>query len=291
VIRTAARFAARFLPASAKAAIARRRFGEAAAIGDVSFEVERRTDGDTTAYAIDRRLRLRAGPAGADAIEYSFVRNPDSRTEMAAFIRESTALAPGALLLDVGAHVGLFTAVHLSVRPEHRAVMFEPSPLLSGESAAWLRMNGFDGRGEARCAGVGDRVEERLVSVDALGFARQAADGGAPDVAVPFTTIDHVCRTEGLTPALVKIDVEGHEAEVLRGARETLHRLRPILFLELHLDMLEQKREPLPALLAGLVSAGYGFESTRGDRMSANRIARSLKAILRIVGRPREVRS
>src|ERR1700682_2177624 len=50
---------------------------------------------------------------------------------------------------------------------------------------------------------------------------------------VPAVSIDKIAAEYGV-PTHIKIDVEGHDAAVLRGGRETLARFSPKLFLELH---------------------------------------------------------
>jgi FkbM family methyltransferase len=283
MMRALARTAARILPQRAKAGLARWRFGH----GDAGprITVERRRDGASIRYTIADALTLVAAGESVASVEYHFADDGDSRAEMISFMSVSSSASRDALLLDVGAHVGLFSVVHLALGPEHRAVLFEPSPLLSSGSREWLRLNGMTGRADARLCGVADLVETRAIETDDLGFA-QAARHPASGVAVQFTTIDHVCRSERLAPAIIKIDVEGYEPEVLDGARETLARDRPVLCLELHLDVLEQRGKSLALLLDALEAAGYVFESTAAQPMSAAQIRRSLKAVLRIVARP-----
>ncbi len=58
----------------------------------------------------------------------------------------------------------------------------------------------------------------------------------AGPISVPTVTIDSFCAREGLLPSFIKIDVEGAELAVLRGARETIRRGGDALalFVELH---------------------------------------------------------
>ena len=51
-------------------------------------------------------------------------------------------------------------------------------------------------------------------------------------------TVDQMAAEYGV-PTHIKIDMEGHEASVLRGARATLERHSPFLFLELHNEMVQ----------------------------------------------------
>jgi hypothetical protein len=53
-------------------------------------------------------------------------------------------------------------------------------------------------------------------------------------ITVPTTSLDVFCDTHQLQPDVIKIDVEGEELEVLRGARRTLSLPSVQAFLELH---------------------------------------------------------
>ena len=79
----------------------------------------------------------------------------------------------------------------------------------------------------------------RLLLADSAGESRLAGDtedGHRPAIPVTSLTIDEVCRREGVAPDFIKIDVEGSELAVLRGARETIRarRGRLAVFVELH---------------------------------------------------------
>jgi FkbM family methyltransferase len=282
VIRAAARFAAGWLPQPVRAQLARRRFGYA---GDgVPIDLTRTVNPDgSTSIAVADGPRFRLPADAVQDFAFHFVDNADSRDEMASFIRLSRLAPEEALLLDVGAHKGLFSLVHLALRPGHRALLLEPSRPLAAAAAALLRLNDASDRAEILVAGAAGETATRRIVTDALGFAQPAI--GAAGEPVPFTTIDDLCAARRLAPAIVKIDVEGAEADVLRGARATLRAHRPVVCLELHFDELERRGESAGALLEDMASMGYRFESTRGGALPLWRLRRSLMAIARVVAR------
>ena len=47
-------------------------------------------------------------------------------------------------------------------------------------------------------------------------------------------SIDAFCAARGTSPDVIKVDVEGAELDVLRGARQTLASCSPALFVEFH---------------------------------------------------------
>ncbi len=280
MIRSTARAAARLLPEPARAAIARRRFGYSA--GGSALRVTCEHHAGVRAYRVDGLPVILPESAAADA-QFHFVENGDSRAEMAAFIRLSRAAPPNALLLDVGAHKGLFSLVHLASAPQHRALLLEPSASLASEARGLLELNAVAPRSDVRCCGASDADGQRMVVMDALGFARDAPATDPKALTVPFVTIDRLSETGRLWPAIIKIDVEGAEGAVLRGARRTLLRCRPALCLELHLDLLERAGEDVEAIVYALKASGYNLFTPTGRRLAAWQVTKSLKAILRIV--------
>ena len=167
--------------------------------------------------------------------EYSFLSwNPD---EYRAF---RDAARPGMTALDVGANVGAYALLLGQWVGSTGAVFaFEPSPAAHDGLQRHVRLNALDAIVTPVRAAVGaERATARLVVAETPGESRfaTATDHDATTVAVPVTTIDEFCAHERLTPDFIKIDVEGAELDVLRGARETIRRTRGrlALFVEMH---------------------------------------------------------
>jgi hypothetical protein len=84
-------------------------------------------------------------------------------------------------------------------------------------------------------------------------------------------TIDELTAEFGV-PTHIKIDVEGHEAAVVRGGRETLRRYSPQLFLELHNELILMDGGDPSEVVDELQGAGYSVFSLDGDRLERNAI-------------------
>ena len=156
----------------------------------------------------------------------------------------SASLDEGAVLLDVGAHIGYFTLKGAAkIGPKGRVVSFEPNP----ETLAELRGNVAASHAESivivEPIACSDRDREltlyaaRVWNTGGSSLSEQNTRG-FDDVPKAYPVrgrpIDDVVRELGLTRVdAVKIDVEGAEVSVLRGAIETLKRFHPKVVIEM----------------------------------------------------------
>jgi FkbM family methyltransferase len=168
----------------------------------------------------------------------------------------------GGVAVDVGAGIGLYaygfvqfcsrveafepnpdSARHIRERNDARVVLHE-SALSSTRGEATLLVP-RDAEGVHPSAGSLERAEAR----PGLTFK------------VPTATLDeHAFRDV----SIVKIDVEGHERHVIRGARETLAREHPVLLVEIeqrHLDV------PIRSVFDEILAHGYEGAFLDGARL------------------------
>ncbi|HEX8694933.1 MAG TPA: FkbM family methyltransferase [Longimicrobium sp.] len=282
-LRALKKAAAVVLPEAIKRRLRGRLYGFAPPAVDFGLRVA--TDAQGVPVAEAAGLSLRLIPEAVDDVEFHFRGNGDSVEEMHGFLR--AARETGGTLFDVGAHHGLFAAAFCLARPGNRAVAYEPSPVLRGAGERMLALNGLEDRVRYREAGVTRAAGTRPAWVDASkGFI--SFDPPPPGVQahdLEMTTLDAECERLGVFPDVVKVDVEGHELEVLRGARELLARKKPVLFLELHLDLLEKAGERPAELVELLAGHGYRFETSLGRPLRPGAVAGSPMALLRCVAR------
>lgn len=137
-------------------------------------------------------------------------------------------LAAAGTCLDIGANIGnhaLFFADHFAA-----VLAFEPNP----RTFRLLALNA-ELRPNIRCCNVGlsdaDGPARLAVTADNLGMATLHGGAGAA-VDCELRRLDGLDLLDGQRVSLMKIDVEGHEAAVLRGATALLARDRPVVVLE-----------------------------------------------------------
>ncbi|HTV60792.1 MAG TPA: FkbM family methyltransferase [Verrucomicrobiae bacterium] len=136
------------------------------------------------------------------------------------------------------------------------------------------------------CAAVSDtegEIELLNSGVFSNGYFKIAVGRSKKDLTrTPAITITQMARTYG-NPTHIKIDVEGYEAAVLRGAAEALKQISPVLFLELHNEMVRTDGGNPSAALDLLDQFGYVTFALSGERISRPAILD--KGIIRIVAR------
>jgi FkbM family methyltransferase len=167
----------------------------------------------------------------------------DGQFESAEFAFVSRFLRPGMIVLDVGAHHGFYTLLlSKRVRKEGRVIAFEPS---ARERRALLRHLRINNCGNVRVEALALGSEEK----DASLFVVEGCHSGcnslrtpAHDVRGQFTPAPvHIVRLDDWLNAqkikqvdFIKLDVEGGELDVLRGAEDLLKRRpRPLILAEL----------------------------------------------------------
>ncbi len=182
---------------------------------------------------------------------------------------------PGTIL-DVGAHDGLLT-IPFSALPDSRVIAFEPLPRAFSRLATALAA-AHGGKVPAHVAlhaeALGDQAGTITLSLPVLdGVAQEQWASTAKDYAgydrgriaverltVPIRTIDSLDLSD-LTH--IKIDAEGAEYEVLRGAAKTLRRCRPVITAEVEERHRAGSTWAVPAYLDAL---DYDVLFELGDR-------------------------
>jgi len=147
---------------------------------------------------------------------------------------------PGSIILDVGAQFGIYSmlaARHIGA--DGRIFAFEPSPETVAVLRRHLKNNGMTDRVEIVQAAVGSEQGEVTFYMSSTDPENTIAPrvGGPPNLApvkVKAITVDGFCRQRQLKPTILKIDVEGWELQVLRGATEVVQDPALNICVEMH---------------------------------------------------------
>ncbi len=121
--------------------------------------------------------------------------------------------------------------------------------------------------------------DNRTISFTMRGPQAEMSSGTVPDDVeaeskAEMITIDSFAKSNP-PPQIIKIDVEGHEMNVLLGAAETIQKYRPVLLMELHPSLIGRFSSNLRELLDWLLKRGYvGFDG-RDIRINNAKVARS----------------
>ncbi len=138
-----------------------------------------------------------------------------------------------ATYVDVGCNRGQVLREAVRVAPRARHIAFEPIPALASEIARELPS--VDCRRKALAESSGTVEFCHFTQLDGWSGLRRNPDisdeRGRPElIPVEVSTLD--AELEGVTPTVIKIDVEGAELGVLEGGRAVLADARPLLIFE-----------------------------------------------------------
>lgn len=168
-------------------------------------------------------------------------------------------LSPGDDVIEVGAHVGAHSLPLAKAISPGTLFAFEPQPLLFGLLSANLNRNRIT---NVRLHNMGCGENLATITAPTPDYGRPANFGafsltgrldGIADVnqhaEFSLVSIDRCYDLNRLK--LIKIDAEGMELEVLKGAENTIRLFKPILFVE------NERPAQSEALLRWLTAAGY----------------------------------
>lgn len=179
-------------------------------------------------------------------------------------------LRPGQTVLDIGANVGAHT-LHFAqtVGPAGKVYAFEPTDYafakLNANAAANPELSSRISARQVMLAEADADAVKPLYSSWPLddtpdvntmhGGRLMSADNARAtslDAFLDAAGVDHV--------DFIKIDVDGFECGVLRGAQRTLARMRPVIVMELSPHQLDEMSSSIDDLVAVLQAAGYALE-------------------------------
>ena len=193
--------------------------------------------------------------------------------EVGALIREH--VDPDRDMVDVGANIGFFSVLAARLMRQGRVLAVEPSGSAFARLQRNIDLNRVSDRVTLFHGALSDHAGEAdLHQIDgkeeyaSLAPIRHAAVADEPAQTQPtkIETLDNLGEDLDLSPALVKIDVEGAEMSVLHGAGRTIAKHRPVILCELAGDLLDQFGTTPDAILQWLRERDYDIRDVADPR-------------------------
>jgi len=205
-------------------------------------------------------------PIAYRAAQTAQIRDPEQAAEFHQFVSYCRS---GMFLFDVGASFGIFSLV--CARLGGKAIAIDPSRLATNMVGKQLKLNKLQESVKVLEVAVGDMdgdIEMLSAGIYSDGYYRyESARDSRELTRVPVTTLDHLAERFG-QPSHLKIDVEGYEAAVIRGARELLRRSSPLVFLELYNEMVVASGGDVGFCVKELLKLDYSIFSVYGTQLS-----------------------
>lgn len=182
----------------------------------------------------------------------------DKQRAFAEAVRNAASSADGCVVYDIGANVGFYTILAASCcGAEGQVHSFEPFPNNLNTLRRHVDLNRLN------------NVTVHAAAVSETSGTLSFAEGACPEtgkldesgsLAVTAIRLDDEVKESRLpAPDVVKIDVEGAEASVLRGMRDVLQNHKPLLLVALHSSAVRREVEQT------LTDCGYTFTVVADD--------------------------
>ncbi|WP_414550955.1 FkbM family methyltransferase [Anabaena sp. CCY 0017] len=204
------------------------------------------------------------------------LRRWDVNSELAALKSLQQYLQPNDIFIDVGANFGLHT-LYAAKLLEHQGQVFAFEPVISNLKLLQrnITLNSLNQRVTIVSKAVSNSRQKSisfyLPSKDMTVTAslNQTSDNSL-EIEVENTRLDDYWQAVDLAIKLIKIDVEGAELEVLRGAENILKKWHPVLVIEVHGFALPEFGSSVNELRNFLSNLGYEEKRLEGEQFDGD---------------------
>ena len=171
-----------------------------------------------------------------------------------------SVVVESSVMLDIGANAGIYSTIMEDIVGSENLYIFEPLPHLyrylrkrfENAHVFDLALSDKEGVRNIRVPFIdGTRVDARAT----FNSHTESNQTGTEELAVQLLSLDSFAKTANLKSIeLVKIDVEGHELEVINGGVETITRFKPLILIEIES---RHHQFPITEIFAQFESLGY----------------------------------
>jgi len=193
------------------------------------------------------------------------------RTELTFFLQK---LRAHEVLYDVGAYRGAYSAAAKARSRAGVSVhLFEPVAKNYEAIRRIGQMNRFSDFQVVPLAAADGGHLQGTINADDLVFSSAEGNRSAHPVDLQAISLDEYVAQGAAPPSLLKVDVDGFELAVLRGAKQCLARERPHLWLEIHPAYLRNQGSSQEEVLEFLRAAGYTIDFFEDHRAAGAAMA------------------
>jgi FkbM family methyltransferase len=175
------------------------------------------------------------------------------------------ALKPGMTAIDVGANFGYHTfRMAKAVGSGGKVIAIEPTAWAYNKLQRNVALNDFMNIAPLKL-GISDTD---LGPTEVSFQSSYRLDGARANVTevVPLLTLDTITKTYNVGCIdFIKIDVDGFEGKVIRGARQTLKAYRPVLFFEISPSLMANNGDDANELIDTLLKLGYALKTDAAE--------------------------
>lgn len=134
------------------------------------------------------------------------------------------------VVFDIGANIGYYVNIERKAAPQAKIYAFEPV----SETYSYLLKNIPDANIFPHQLAISDRVGSSKITIaDNRNLSTMTLDGVGEIVTT--TTLDAFCLENSVTPTILRMDTEGYEVPILRGAQRLIESDTPLkIFMETH---------------------------------------------------------
>ena len=188
---------------------------------------------------------------------------------------------PGAVIIDIGAHIGLFSVIAAQVTGKTGKVYaFEPAPGTFGLLSKTVVINHEEQVIETFQKAVGKEngklaffiSDNQADNANSLVNYRQV--NSLHGIDVPVTSIDNFVKEKNINKLdFIKIDVEGAEYDTLQGAVTTFKNLKPVCIVAVHPEPIAAKGDKLEDIYDFITGCNYMITLNKKEFSKAELLA------------------
>lgn len=168
------------------------------------------------------------------------------------------------VIYDIGSNIGLYSLTAAALNKDARIIAFEPETHCCEIIEKSKNLNSFDNIEVQECC-LGDHNDTIKLSMKGSTGHFVSHDVKEEEVIEkPVYRLDYLVEKKSIpAPDMVKIDVEGYEAHVMRGMKNIMSVHKPVILLELHKEFMSQYGENSNKLLDSAKASGYTVKVLR----------------------------